>query len=123
MGKEVAKNGTKVVELDHISDKYLLYREKRSRLETLKDEVEKLRAELENEIGDAEEARIMDEPVITYGFIDKLKTSELKKDNPDLFEEYVRAVVKKEFDPVTFKKDHPNLFKRYQSRQFKVVDK
>lgn len=123
MGSQVAKRDVKSVELDHRSETYLLYREKLSRFEELKAEVEKLRASLEEEIGDAEVALIMDEPVITYQYINKLKTGELKKDNETLYNQFVVQKVVDVFDPDLFKAKHPNLYRRYQSRVFRVVDK
>lgn len=118
--KEIA---TVTRSLDHVSDKFLLYVEKRAALERAKSEVEKLEKEIRYEVGTADEATIFGEPVISNKLINKFKEGEFKNDNPLLHKEFTRPMVVEKFDQDAFRKQHPNLYTQYQSRQFRLLEK
>lgn len=109
--------------IDHVSGKFLRYVEMRSNRDELDRQIKKLEAELRTEVGDAHEATIFDEVVLTYKPIDRFQGKQFAEDNPILAKEFTRPVVVDQFDVEAFKAAHPNLFAQYQSRQWSVKEK
>lgn len=118
--KEIA---TVTRSLDHVSDKFLLYVEKRAALKRMQFEVDKLENEIRHEVGTADEATILGETVISNKLINKFKEGEFKNDNPLLHKEFIRPMVVEKFDQDAFREQHPNLYTQYQSRQFRLLEK
>lgn len=55
---------------------------------------------------------------LVYG---QLNFKKLCAEQPDLVEEYMKTVTKREFDKAAFANDHPEIFKQYQAQRL-VVD-
>lgn len=110
----------KVKAIDHVAGKWLQYREMRDNRDALDKQISKLEQELREAVGDATEATIFGETVVTNKPVNTFRAKEFAADNPVLFKEFTRPVLKDEFDVDAFKAAHPNLFTQYQSRQFRV---
>lgn len=106
--------------IDHVAGKWLQYREMRDNRDALDKQIDKLEQELREAVGDAHEATIFGEVVVTNKPVNTFRTKEFSNDNPVLFKEFTKPVLKDEFDVEAFKAAHPNLFTQYQSRQFRV---
>ncbi len=106
--------------IDQIAGTFYVYQRLREQRDALQDEIDRLELELRNAIGDAHEATINGQTVLTYAPVNKMRTTDLKKDNPDLYKQFVTKRVVEEFDPELFKQMHPELYGIYQSRSFRL---
>jgi hypothetical protein len=108
--------------IDHVSGKWLQYREMAANYADLGRRLKRLETELRNEVGDAVAATIFGEVVVTYQPIDRFRTTQFADDNPVLYKEFTRPRLVDFFDVEAFKEAHPNLYSQYQSRQWRPKD-
>lgn len=86
-----------------------------------RDKVARYKQELRGLAGDAEVLLVNGEPVFTNMPIDRLNTTALKAEEPDLYEIYQHEVTKTELDEGLLKTARPDIWARFAVRQFKQV--
>jgi hypothetical protein len=74
------------------------------------------RADMAKILGEAQAATIAGKVVIHFERIKKMRTSDFKKDHPDLYRIYSREITKDEFDVEWFERAQPELYREYQTR-------
>lgn len=60
-------------------------------------------------------------PVATFRYDGKLAVERLAKEQPEIYERYLRRVSKLEFDKEEFAAHEPGLFQLYRGRSFRLV--
>ena len=74
-------------------------------------------------LGDRTVGTVNGEAVITYEYQDRLNTSALKKDNPNMYQMYSREITSTQLDVDWLKRARPDLAKEYQVRTMRVTYK
>lgn len=101
-------------ELDR--DKWKLYQEARAAVKAWTVEMDRLRTELEAEIGDAFAGTVNGDKVVTYRYKDQWAASTIQKENPELAQHFY--TYKRVFDLTAFRERHPDIADRYRVRAF-----
>ena len=84
-------------------------------------EAARLRAELEQQIGEAHAGMVDGVKVVTFRPVSKWAESRLVRDYPELAEQYRRTEERVFFDLDRFRQVHPDIAEKYQSRSFCLV--
>lgn len=79
---------------------------------------EQLRGELEKLLGDAEEATVNGQTVVTWPRTNTFQKAEFKKAEPELYRFYEVDKMVKDLDLDMLKRTRPEIFRQYQSRRF-----
>ena len=108
------------VEVD--PDYYKNWREAQQAEALWHDEVLRLRAILEKQIGDAYAGTINGDKVITYRPERRYATRSIQRDHPDLTQHFMKRVVVEEFQTDDFIHAHPEIAEKYRIRSFRGVD-
>lgn len=84
-------------------------------------EAERLAGIIEAMIGDAHAGTVDGRKVILHRYANTYRAAALRKDYPELTEQYVVEVTEFSFDIDRFAKNHPEVAKQYQSRPLKTI--
>lgn len=103
-------------------DKVALWLAARDAVSKWKEEEERLRRELEAELGDAWAGTVDGEKVFTYRPMDRWAEARILKEQHDLAQHYVKPTVVDKFDLAAFRAQHPDIADQYRSRQFRAVE-
>ena len=103
-------------------DTYFRFFAKRAEIRRQEGELNKLKAELRKQLGDAHAGTIGGVKVITNRPVDKYREADLKTKYPDLTEHFYRRKYVTEFDMGAFVAAHPDIAAQFQSRQLNPVE-
>ncbi len=107
------------VQLDPVT--YREYLQAASNADAWKKEAERLKAILDEQIGDAYAGVVDDEKVITHRPEQRWRLAALVKDYPDITQHYIITEVNRVLDIAAFRKVHPDIADKYQSRSFRLI--
>ena len=107
------------VQLDEAT--YQAYLKAVSNADAWKREAERLKALLNEQLGDAYAGVVNDEKVITHRPTLTFRVSALLKDYPEITQHYIVTTVERKLDMDAFRKVHPDIAEQYQSRSFRLV--
>lgn len=102
-------------------DYYKLWREAKGAEKAWKEEAERLRALLEDQIGDTFAGTIDGVKVVTYRPGAGLATAAIRRDYPDLVRRFLRQEITEVLDVEAFSRAHPDVAERYRIRSFREV--
>jgi len=100
---------------------YLKWKAAKEATDAWAKEAARLRAELEQQIGDAHAGMVEGIKVVTFRPVSKWMIGGLIKDYPELAEQYRRTEERVIFDLDRFRQVHPDIANQYQSRSFCLV--
>lgn len=103
-------------------DTWRLYLQAKSNAEGWEKEATKLRAKVEEQIGDAHAGTIDGVKVVYYRPRDSWAEARIVKENPDLAQHFYVPVYENRFSLVDFRAAHPEIADKYRSRAFKAVN-
>lgn len=109
----------KVVELDHHVAKLKKLAECSNHIRFWKAEYEKVKAELEEVMGDATIGTFDGSQVLTFRHEDRFRGTDFKKVYPDTYRTFVTNVTEKKFDVALFKASRPDLYEEFRVRSMK----
>lgn len=114
-GNEIAKQ--EEVPLDEYAELLAEHRKCKENEAFWKAQAEERAKKIEALLGeDGVRGTIAGKVVLTYERTDRMRTADLKKDDPALYELYVEEMTVRTFDVASFKLSRPDLYERYQSR-------
>lgn len=105
------------VEVD--SNLWKLWNQAVTNAEGWANEAKRLRAQLEESLGDAYAATVDGVKVLTYRPTKKYADARLRKDFPDLTEHFVRVEKVEVLDTERFAAQHPDIAEKYRIRSFR----
>lgn len=109
------------IELDHLATKVRQYKQALADIATMAAFRDKLEAEIKEAMGDSEEAKVDNVPVLTYAYKNAYRWREFADDNPALAKEFTIIVEKPVLDQESLVKQHPAVVRNYQTREFRLV--
>lgn len=80
---------------------------------------DKIKTELSAIMGDATEGHLNGERIVTYEPIERFRGGDYKKDFPDTYKFFSRAVSRTEFDVEWFKAQRPDEYEKYRVKVFR----
>jgi hypothetical protein len=80
---------------------------------------DKLRAEIEEVMGDATIGTIDGSKVVVYEPVERFRGAEFRKLYPDTYQFYTREVTKTQFDEEWFRASRPDLYEQFRVRPLK----
>lgn len=84
-----------------------------------KRQYDKLKAELDELMGDATVGTVDGQEVLTYRYEDRFRGGDFKKMYPDTYRTFVTEVTEKKFDLELFKASRPDLYGQFRVRAMK----
>jgi hypothetical protein len=103
------------------ADLYQQWLEVRELIKVGEAEEKRLRAEIEQALGDATAATVSGQKVITYRPKATYNTKGILRDYPELAEHFMTMRVENTFDAYQFAAHHPSIAEKYQTREFREV--
>lgn len=80
---------------------------------------DKIKAELEEILGDATVGTVDGLPALTYRYQERFRGADFKKMYPDTWRTFVTEVTEKKFDLELFKASRPDLYEQFRVRAMK----
>jgi hypothetical protein len=77
-----------------------------------------LRDQIEKLIGDAEVGTVNGEEALTFSWVDSFRSTDFKKQQPDLYRRYEVDTTVRKLDVDWLKRTQPELYREYQTRRF-----
>lgn len=102
-------------------DTWKLYQEATDAVVAWTKERDRLKVQLQDELGDAYAATVDGKKVATFRPQDNWATAALRKDYPDLTDHFMRHRVHVELDVEAFAAQHPDIAEKYRVRSFRSV--
>jgi hypothetical protein len=84
-----------------------------------KGQYEKLKAELDEIMGDATIGTIDGQEILTYRYEERFRGADFRKMYPDTYRTFVTEVVEKKFDLNLFRASRPELYEEFRVRAMK----
>lgn len=103
-------------------DTYFRYFALRAEISAKEKDLEKLKAALRKQIGDAHAGTIHGVKMLTNRPVEKYREKDLTTKYPDLAEHFYRRKYVTEFDMAAFVAAHPDIAAQFQSRQLNPVE-
>lgn len=100
------------VEIDR--DKYKLYEEALAALKAWGEEVNRLKKEILDELGDAYAGTVDGKKVVSHRPKEQYAIQRLRTDYPDLTEHFMRWKTEQVFDQDAFEAAHPQILEQYK---------
>lgn len=85
-------------------------------------EAERLKAELDKQLGDAYAGLVDGRKLITHRPEERWRTTQLIKDYPELTQHFVKIEAREVFDVLAFRANHPDIAEQYQTRSFRSLN-
>lgn len=86
-----------------------------------KKEADRLRAEIEEQIGEAHAGLVEGRKLYYHRYENRYRSAAMREAYPELTQHYVRTVEREEFDVESFALHHPEQAAPFQSRSFKSL--
>lgn len=119
MYEELPQPEEKAVALDAYASKLKKLAECSDSIKFWKAEYEKVKAELEEIMGDATVGTFDGAQVLTYRYEDRFRGADFRKVYPDTYRMFVTEVTEKKFDVDLFKASRPDLYEEFRVRAMK----
>ena len=84
-------------------------------------EAERLKALLDQQLGDAYAGTINGRKLVTHRPESRYRVSQLERDYPELTQHYLKERLVTELDMDTFAKVHPEIAEQYRTRSFRTL--
>lgn len=109
------------VKLDRIAAKYAQLKQARQDIAEMKAFADKLEAEIQRAMKDAEVGLINGAKVIYWSPADDYAWAQFRDANPDIYQQFLIPTTTEVLDKEALKSAHPGLLKPFQKRPFKVL--
>jgi ABC-type Fe3+ transport system substrate-binding protein len=109
------------VALDDLAEMVYLEGLLRSYIKEYKEKLEDVQAKLQAATGGAAAATLKGKTVFTYDYINKLRETDLKKEEPGIHSAFSRPVEDEKLDITTLRLGRPEIYRKHQVRVWKKV--